>query len=145
MADPKKAPTSEELLSRLQALEEDSLKRQEQHEEREAAFAKMLKEKEAELANREREFVAREEATRAALKAAGQTPQAARNGKKSASTSLAAHEGDVTCVCMKTQISGVKAGPRVYIFEEGKEISMDPNHAEEYRQSGWVRVLAKRG
>lgn len=48
--------------------------------------------------------------------------------------------GDIAVVCLKSETS-VHLGNRRYQFVQGQEILMDPGHAEEMRQSGWVQPI----
>lgn len=48
--------------------------------------------------------------------------------------------GDVMVRCLKSE-SFVVLGRRRYEFVKGKEIAMDPSHAEEMQQSEWVLVI----
>lgn len=48
--------------------------------------------------------------------------------------------GDIPVVCLKSE-SFVNLGNRRYQFLKGQEIMMDPGHAEEMAQAGWVSPI----
>lgn len=48
--------------------------------------------------------------------------------------------GDVSVVCLKSE-TYVELGNRRYQFVKGQEIMMNPSHAEEMQQSGWVSLV----
>ena len=48
--------------------------------------------------------------------------------------------GDVPVTCIKTE-SSVSLGTRHYSFVKGAEIEMDPSHAKEMQDSGWVVII----
>jgi hypothetical protein len=128
-----KEPSFEE---RLRLLEEKLADERAAREEAEALTKRVSEEARIRVAAAEAGAKARiAEAERAISDAVGPAPQRVVSSRA---------VGDIAVVCMKTQTTGVRAGNRTYSFAEGEEIQMDPNHAEEYVQTGWVRILGKK-